>query len=571
MNSKNQKSNEKVTIERQLVDSFIRTTILSAMAAVITLIALIVTSNLYTSALNKFGFAQGDIGKAMSYFAEVRSSTRTVIGFHDETFIASAVEKHDEYKKLFEQAVKSVENSIVTKEGREQYNDLTDKLDDYWEVDNNVLTMGHTTDMEQSVKAQELAVKEMAPRFEEISSILANIMDTKVDAGSERDSILNIMTWVMVTVVVVLIVITIVFSMRIGKKMAKKISNSLQELSDRMTSFAQGDLSSDFPDFEIKDEIHELALSLKDMAENLKVILYDIDTQVENIAGGDFTTESTCPDRYTGEFTSLNRALESLIIKMKGTLLQINEASEQVEAGSTQLAESAVALAEGAMDQAGAVEELTATIVNVTAVADGTAKQVGDAYQEGLTYRHQAEQGGEEMKHLANAMERISAASKEIENIISEIEDIASQTNLLSLNASIEAARAGEAGKGFAVVADQIGKLATDSAESAVRTRQLIQNALEEIEKGNAITERTEEALEQIVHGIEFLSDTSKNASDASFTQVSTMQEVEKGIEQISSVVQSNSAAAQQTSATGQELAAQATNLKELIGQFVLR
>ena len=230
-----------------------------------------------------------------------------------------------------------------------------------------------------------------------------------------------------------------------------------------------------------------------------------------------------------------------------------------------------MALAEGAMDQAGAVEELTATIENVTGVAEGTAKEVSDAYQEGLTYRKQAEQGSDEMKQLAEAMERISVASKEIENIIAEIEDIASQTNLLSLNASIEAARAGEAGKGFAVVADQIGKLATDSAESAVRTRELIQHTLEEIEKGNAITERTEEALNQVVHGIEFLSDTSKHASDASFTQVNTMEEVEKGIEQISSVVQSNSAAAQETSATGQELAAQATNLKELIGQFILR
>ena len=87
-------------------------------------------------------------------------------------------------------------------------------------------------------------------------------------------------------------------------------------------------------------------------------------------------------------------------------------------------------------------------------------------------------------------MERISDTSKEIQNIIGAIEDFASQTNLLSLNASIEAARAGEAGKGFAVVADQIGKLASDSAQSAIDTKKLIEKSLDEIENGNIITEK---------------------------------------------------------------------------------
>ena len=86
---------------------------------------------------------------------------------------------------------------------------------------------------------------------------------------------------------------------------------------------------------------------------------------------------------------------------------------------------------------------------------------------------------------MVDAMTRINETSKNIENIISEIEDIASQTNLLSLNASIEAARAGEAGRGFAVVADQIRQLAEQSTKSAVDTRELIEGSLEEIAEGN--------------------------------------------------------------------------------------
>jgi len=228
-------------------------------------------------------------------------------------------------------------------------------------------------------------------------------------------------------------------------------------------------------------------------------------------------------------------------------------------------------LAEGATDQAGAIQEITATITHIADNAQETADQVGEAYQDGLKYRAQAERSNEEMDNLASAMERISEASEEIRNIIGEIEDIAAQTNLLSLNASIEAARAGEAGKGFAVVADQIGKLAMDSAQSAVRTKELIQRALQEVENGNAITQNTKQALEEVVEGIEFLSNASKHASESSASQVISLREVELAVEQISGVVQSNSAAAEETSATSEELAAQATSLRDLISNFELR
>ena len=122
-----------------------------------------------------------------------------------------------------------------------------------------------------------------------------------------------------------------------------------------------------------------------------------------------------------------------------------------------------------------------------------------------MEYQQQARTSGEEMKGLTDAMQRINETSKQISDIIGEIEDIASQTNLLSLNAAIEAARAGEAGRGFAVVAEQIRKLADDSAQSAVHTRELIETSLQEIEKGNQITDKTAEALQKVVEGIEDL------------------------------------------------------------------
>ena len=186
-------------------------------------------------------------------------------------------------------------------------------------------------------------------------------------------------------------------------------------------------------------------------------------------------------------------------------------------------------------------------------------------------YASDADSSREDMKALMEAMERISDTSKKIENIISDIESIASQTNLLSLNAAIEAARAGEAGKGFAVVAEQIRMLADQSAQSAVDTRTLIEGALNEIEEGNTVAMKVAESMDSVVQGINDIADVSKQLSENSNVQIAAMREAEKGIAQISEVVQSNSAASEECSATSEELSAQAEAMNELISQFTLR
>lgn len=128
----------------------------------------------------------------------------------------------------------------------------------------------------------------------------------------------------------------------------------------------------------------------------------------------------------------------------------------------------------------------------------------------------------------------------------------------------------GEAGKGFAVVADQIGKLAGDSAQAAVNTRDLIEKSLQEIENGNQITEMTVAALNKILESMNDFANAAKGASESSTEQADMLKQIEQGIEQISSVVQSNSAAAEETSATSQELSAQSEGLKNLVGRFKL-
>lgn len=559
-------------IGKRLQKSFVMVTIMAAVAAVVALVALIIVSNRYSYALTQYGFSQGDIGNAMAAFADARSSTRAVIAYSDKELISTNLVTHDDNKAKFQEYFDKMQDTLSIKEEKEAYGQLSQKMEEYWVLDADIIELGKsTTNLQNRARAQEKAANELAPMYNEVYGELSDLMNVNVTHGNRLSSVLNTVSFVMIIIIILIIAVVMSISIKAGKNIADQISYGLNRVSDRMKAFAKGDLSSEFPDIGTKDEVNDLAVVLKAVAGNLNRIINDIDDEVNALANGNFMITIKDPGLFVGEFEGLKNGIENITDKFRDTLIQIEEASDQVDAGAGQLAESATALAEGATDQAGAVQELTATVTNVTVAAEDTAKQVGDAYKEGLEYRNQAEHGSEEMNNLISAMERISDASKQIENIIAEIEDIASQTNLLSLNASIEAARAGEAGKGFAVVADQIGKLATDSARSAVKTRELIHNALEEVDAGNVMTQRTKESLEEIINGIEFLSNSSKQASDTALAQADTMREIEKGIEQISGVVQNNSASAQETSATSEELAAQATSLKELIGQFILR
>ena len=438
----------------------------------------------------------------------------------------------------------------------------------------------------EELKKQRAAVVELAKRnkndealalfnsdyndaTEKIQDILVDI--GKVASAEAKSQYTSARVTGLVSIILMILIGTgaVAFSTVIRTTITGIMLKPIQELEGAAEKLKAGQLDVEI-NYESPDELGKLAGNFRQACKTLEVIVQDTSYLLGEMAEGNFNVSSNNAQIYIGNFRQQYESISKLKHELSDTLTQINEASEQVASGSGQLAGGAQALAEGATDQAGAVEELTATVESVSGIAESSAESASGAYQMVRTAVEQADQSREELQALTNAMERISSTSQEIQNIIGSIEEIASQTNLLSLNASIEAARAGEAGKGFAVVADQIGKLAGDSAQAAVNTRDLIEKSLQEIENGNQITEKTVAALNKILESMNDFANAVKGASESSTEQANMLKQIEQGIEQISSVVQSNSAAAEETSATSQELSAQSEGLKNLVGRFKL-
>jgi methyl-accepting chemotaxis protein len=174
------------------------------------------------------------------------------------------------------------------------------------------------------------------------------------------------------------------------------------------------------------------------------------------------------------------------------------------------------------------------------------------------------------MKQLTGAMANIGSASNQIANITKVIEDIAFQTNILALNATIEAARAGNAGKGFAVVADEVRNLAAKSAEAAKQTAELIRHSAVAVEEGTQIAAKTAQILSDIESKGSKVNESILKILESSTDQAAAMEQVKQGLNQVSSVVQTNAATAEENSATSEEMSAQAAALKEEVGKFSL-
>ena len=461
-----------------------------------------------------------------------------------------------------------METDSEAQKGKDDYETANSAWEKYRGASEEILQLSRDNNQQEAAQLMVGQVYESYKSFTESLTVLRDEFQAELD---QAKTMANVCTIIILFVIVAAGIAIAVVTTAIGKIITQSITEPVEQIEAAVASLRKGELSNvEMLTYESEDELGDTIRNLKEAMNILADYVREISKEVKAIAQGDLTRNGDDITDFLGDFSELKTSLLYILKRFNSTLTEISNLAEQVSSNATEVENASKSLADGATDQAGVIEELNATIDTVVQLAADTAKATQSASARVKASADKASEEKEKMNELLTEMEHIIEISKEIGNIITDIEDIASQTNLLSLNASIEAARAGEAGRGFAVVADQIGKLAADSAKSAVNTRELIDKTLVEIEKGNTITRTTAGAFNQIIADMESFSELAQNTMEKADSQAESLEQIGQGIEQLSGVVQENATSSEENTTISINLAEGAAKMQERVKIFKL-
>ena len=562
---------KKLKIRAQLLISFMAVSALALITAIVGIISLTTVDSSYSRAYTAHTVPISEIAYILQRTETLLISARDLaIYSEDAQMVAEITAKIRSNVAILEQ--KTLDFADTLKDDPEALEAFSKALE---VADNsfNPLLDGLIADVERGASRDEM--------LEKISGIdsltammtdnLAECLQIKVAAAAENArSNAAIARTARITLIVVSLLAVAIATVS-GMLITGMISRPIKIMNLLMNQIGgTGDLV--IPD-ELEAEIEKIAGGGDEISQSVASLnmlinrIVNVSSMLKTVAGGDLTGEIDA----LSPSDELGVSLVHMRDNLSNLFNEISLSTNQVSLGSKQIADGAQALAQGATEQAAAIEQLSASIGDISEKTNKNAAMAVKAADLSAAIRTNAEKGADQMGQMMEAVRDINEASQSISRVIKVIDDIAFQTNILALNAAVEAARAGQHGKGFAVVAEEVRSLAAKSAEAAKDTGSLIENSIEKAMLGARIAGETAASLSNIVSGINESTVIVSDIAHSSEEQAAAIGQVNTGINQVAMVVQQNSATAQESAAASQQMSSQSDMLNGLVSQFKIK